>query len=338
MTTPSLSTPSRSRTERPDPETLPPLKMTGSRRRVLELLHRYRYLTPRMIALAYDTDRARKAGLSSHVRQELAALWKHGLIERYYDGKRPTGQGSEEYIYTLSPQGGRRVLDKETYSQHRQKIFRRSKREQGNYDHHLALTSLQLILELGASGWSVGSFRPDERTPASRFTVPGQGTHQPDAWVQFILPSEVRPLYLFEVDLEHKNNQRTDQRFAAYAEYLTSPETARMLQREDATYAAAVFVVRGETEIERMLERAITVLQDRPRRQLPQFFFWNMEGWYESRRMNRREAVGTDNQRTREWTITTVRDPRAILAEPPLCDLHGKPRWLLPLHDSAREE
>ena len=39
------------------------------------------------------------------MRQELAALWRHGLVELHYQGKRPTGRGSDEYIYTVSPSG-----------------------------------------------------------------------------------------------------------------------------------------------------------------------------------------------------------------------------------------
>src|SRR5882672_8567133 len=97
ITTTMPTTPQRSRTVRPDSATLPQLKLTGSRRRILDLLHRYRYLTPRLLTLAYDAERGRDVGLSSHVRQELSALWKHGLVERHYEGKRPTGQGSDQY-------------------------------------------------------------------------------------------------------------------------------------------------------------------------------------------------------------------------------------------------
>ena len=46
--------------------------------------------------------------------------------------------------------------------------------------------------------------------------------------------------------------------------------------------------------------------------------------------MERREAVGTASERTRQWTVNTLRSPRAILAEQQLCDIHGKPRWLVP--------
>lgn len=308
-----------------------PLEITGSRRRILELLHRYRYLTPRLLALAYSNggDRA-----SSHVRHELATLTKHDLVARHYDSKRPRGQGSDQYIYTLSPYGGRAVLEREDYSRSRHQIFHRSQRAQGNYDHHLALSELQLILELGADGWTVESFRADERTPQSRFTaqLPGgvKHTNQPDAWVTFRLPSGQRPLYLFEIERERKNNRRTAQRLAAYAAYLTSRDAEKMLEREGATYVAAVFIAANESEVERHLEYAATAVNNWPRRERPQFFFWNREDWYEERRLQRREAVGTPNQRTREWTVNTLRSPQAILREQQVCDIHGKLRWLVP--------
>lgn len=320
-----------SRKQRPDPATLPPLEITGSRRRILELLHRYRYLTPRLLALAYAGDNGQA---SSHVRHELAALWRHGLVERHYDSKRPRGQGSDQFIYTLALPGGRAVLDHDTYSRSRHQIFSRAQRAQGNYDHHLGLSELQLILELGADGWSVESFRADERTPQSRFTahLPGgvQHTSQPDAWVTFALPSGQRPVYLFELERERKNNQRTARRLAAYAAYLTSPDAQRMLKRENATYAAAVFIAANESEVERHIEYAAAALKDWPRRERPQLFFWNKEDWYESQQMERREAVGTTSERTRQWTVNSLRSPRAILREQQLCDIHGKPRWLVP--------
>jgi hypothetical protein len=309
--------------------------MTGSRRRILELLHRYRYLTPRLLAIAYDTERRHDVGLSSHVRQELAALWRHGLIERYYDSKRPTGQGSEQFIYTISLAGGRHVLDRDAYSRERHRIFRRSQRVQGNYDHHLALASLQLILELGASEWSVEAFRADERTPASRFTVRLNGsphTSQPDAWVRLLLPSGQRPLYLFELDLERKNNQRTADRFEAYAAHLTGTELPKMLAREGASYAAVVFIVPNESEVERFIEAAAPILARAGRRERPQFLFWNIEDWYEQQRMERRQAVGTTTERAREWSITTLRNPREILQARDVSDIHGRPRWLVQGH------
>src|SRR5262245_39478405 len=119
------------RTERPDPATLTPLPLTGSRRRILELLPRHRYQTPRQLALAYS---AGKGNASSHVRHELAELWQHSLVERHYDSKRPRGQGSDQYVYTLALAGGKKFLDGATYSAHRHRISRRSQRQQGNYD------------------------------------------------------------------------------------------------------------------------------------------------------------------------------------------------------------
>lgn len=329
------TTPQRSRSVRPDPATLKPLKLTGSRRRILELLHRYRYLTPRLLTLAYDAERARDAGLSSHIRQELKALWWHSLIDRHYQGKRPTGQGSDEYIYAISLTGGRCVLDRETYSRDRHKIFGRSQREQGNYDHHLALSSLQLILELGAAEWGVESFRADERTPASRFTVRLAGEHhtrQPDAWVTLALPSGQRPLYLFELDLVRKNNRLTSARFEAYATHLTGPGLPKMLAREDASYAAVVFIAPNEAEVERFLEAAAPIVGRWSRRDRPQFLFWNIEDWYEQQAMARREAVGTAAERTRQWTINALRSPRQILEALEVCDIHGKPRRLVEGH------
>jgi hypothetical protein len=287
------------------------------------------------LALAYDADRARKAGLASHVRQQLVALTRHDLVARHYDGKRPTGQGSEEYIYTVSLSGARQILDRDAYSEHRHRIFQRSQREQGNYDHHLALSSLQLILELGADEWAVESFRPDERTPGSQFAVRLGGKHhttQPDAWVTFALPSGQRPLYLFEIDLKRKNNLRTSERFEAYAAHLTSAELPKVLAREGASYAVVVFVVSSDAEVERFIEAATPILNRLTRRERPQFLFWNIEDWYEPLTMKRREAVGTAAERTRQWTITTLRSPQGILAALDVFDIHGKQRRLVEGH------
>lgn len=229
------------------------------------------------------------------------------------------------------------MLEKDAFSRSRRKIFQRSQREQGNYDHHLALASLQMILELGtaADEWGVESFRADERTPASQFVVNLAGerhTTQPDAWVTFSLPSGQRPLYLFELDLKRKNTQRTLERFEAYARHLTSAELPKMLAREGASYAAVVFIVSSEAELERFLEMATPILNRWSRRDRPQFLFWNISDWYEQQQMERREAVGTAAERTRQWTITTLRSPRGILEALDVCDAHGRQRRLVEGH------
>ena len=70
-------------------------------------------------------------------------------------------------------------------------------------------------------------------------------------------------------------------------------------------------------------DMAAAALNRYTRRDRPQFFFWNREEWYEQRELQRREAVGTPSQRTRRWTVNTLRSPRAILQKQQLCDIHG---------------
>lgn len=302
--------------------------LTGSRYHILELLHRYRYLTPRLLALAYSKG---TGGATSHVRHELALLNRHGLVERHYDSKRPRGRGSDQYVYALSATGARLALDSVTYSRDRHRIFRRARRERGNYDHHLAISELQLILDLGGDDWTVEDFRSDEREPKSRFAVAISGrrsTQQPDARVTILLASGRQLLYLFEIDLERKSNLRTVQRFEAYGLYLAA-KAASGKPPGRAECAEVVFVVTKESELERYLELAIPVLNRWAPRERPPFLFWNMEDWHEWQPMERREAVGTPRERTRKWAVSTLRSPSQILREHQLCDIQGKQRRLV---------
>jgi hypothetical protein len=61
---------------------------------MLEILHRHRYLTPRLLAVAYAHERDGRGFW--HVRHELGQLWRHGLVERHYHATRLSGDGSEE--------------------------------------------------------------------------------------------------------------------------------------------------------------------------------------------------------------------------------------------------
>lgn len=316
-----------SRTQRPDPATLAPLEITASRRRMLELLHRYRYLTPRLLALAYSNDEGRRGRGFWHVQHELGLLWRHGLVERHYEAKRPTGEGSEQFIYTLSKEGGRVALDPATYGRDRQLIYRRVERKRGNYDHHLGLASLQLILELGASPWTVESFRCDERSDRSRFRVRldagGEHTVQPDAWVTVGYPNGQQALYLFELDLARKNNERLDTRFDCYATYLTR-HGAALRNRERANNVVVVFVAPNEPEVLRLMERATPILARWSRRERPLFLFWNLEDWYETKQ-RRRISAGTE----KTWAVRELCQPKSILARPTLTNIGGDERFLV---------
>jgi hypothetical protein len=105
-----------------------------------------------------------------------------------------------------------------------------------------------------------------------------------------------------------------------------------VLAREGASYAVVVFVVSSDAEVERFIEAATPILNRLTRRERPQFLFWNIEDWYEPLTMKRREAVGTAAERTRQWTITTLRSPQGILAALDVFDIHGKQRRLVEGH------
>jgi hypothetical protein len=308
---------------------LSPLELTPSRRRVLELLHHYRYLTPRLLAVAYAHERQGR-GLW-HVRHELGLLWRHGLVERHYHATRPNGEGSEQFIYTIGAQGGRAALDPETYARDRRLIYRRCELKRGNYDHHLALASLQLILELGGHPWTVESFRCDERSERSRLSVRLDGravTVQPDAWATLSFPNGQQALYLFEVDLARKNNERIDSRFEAYASYLVG-HAGTLRAREAVNNVVVVFVAPGAAEVERLRARATPILRRWSRRERPLFLFWNQESWHETQELARRQDTGAPEATRRTWSVQVLRAPHAILREPSLSTIHGDRRGLV---------
>jgi hypothetical protein len=305
-----------------------PFTLTASHAKMLEALHRYRYLTAPLLGVAYGAENGDGRGLK-HVRNELGRLFHHGYVARH-----PTplsGHGSEQYVYTLSKRGARAILEEADYAAARHHVYNRES-PQRHYEHHIALSTLQLILDLGGQDWTLARFRSDERRERFRAAL-GDGREvpvQPDAWATIRHRDGQQTLYLFEVDLASKNNARTEDRCAAYALHLTR-ELDRLKKREGVNNAVAVFVEPDEDQIKRMLTVSIRTFATLglSRRSAPLFLFWNMEDWFEPKEFTRRQHVGTAAERTRRWTVPWLRSPREILTEPSLANVRGESRLLV---------
>lgn len=327
-----------------------PRPLTASRRRILELLHQYRYLTPRLLTLAYSWGNGAMRHGQSHIRHELGQLCREGLVARHHDLRRRTGDGSQELIYVLTTNGAKAILDPTSYSSVRHLIYRRSDRQRGNYRHHLALSELQLVLELGGSPWRVETFKTDEHRSQFRLGLPaidvpvagplGQVRAiggelrglQPDARVLVRFPSGQRTLFLFDVDLQRRANARLDTRTLAY-HVLLSRHLDELKSAYAVNNAVVVFVASDEREIEHLRLRAIHVV--RSARSVaglaaqPLFLFWDRKGWFSTETLRRRLRVGTPNERERIWSVSVLQDPRGILAAQAVRTLSGKARRLI---------
>ena len=299
------------------------VQLTPSRREILELLCRYRYMSASLLGLAYAHGAGRGRGLS-HVRHELSRLYQAGLVQRFYPGLRPRGLGSDEYIYVAAKPGARAVLAPDDYRRQQAQIYNRAQRK-ANYPHLLAITTLQLILELGQQSWTVEEFRADHEDPKGgsfRVKVLGKTlTVWPDASAVFGFGNDQRTLYLFELDRERKNNQRIHDRFLAYASHLT--ENLDLVKRENAVNnAVAVFVAPTERERDTLRVRAAGILGAWSRRSRPQFLFWSMSDWH--RAGHRR--IGSVNAKS---ILPTLSLPEEILAATTVVSVEGKARRLV---------
>lgn len=295
----ALSTTNRlPKIRRADPEQLPPFTLGESHRTMLRLLHHYRYLTAPLLALAYSQERGRGR---SHVENELGKLYHRGYVERHYYSTRPTGYGSDAFVYALAPKGGHEILDEAgKYGNARLALYNRAKPKE-NYKHHLAVSTLQLILELGAGPWTLEAFYGDD-DEATKFeaTVEHRKRHYyPDALAVLRFPNGKRAGYFFELDLAHKNQQRLDARFLGYAQHLTEHREV-LCRKHELSGAVAVIVSANDHERERTGQRAIKSLAGKNRDARRRFLFWTLDSWYSGSGKDRRlkeprEILGQEN-------------------------------------------
>lgn len=267
-------------------------QLTGSQREVLGLIHEYGFLTARLLALVYGARFGRGGRGYWHLLRELRRLFDAGLVERFPASATAVRSGSAECVYAITHQGARNILDAVEYTAVRRDIYNREGKQRANFNHHLAIATLQLVLTLGQGPWRMLEFRAEERNPGAVVKVRAKDrilTAWPDAMalVESAGGAGVprrRTRYLFEIDLTRKNNQRIEDRFAVYGAYLVDKARSRPAAPQAGTALerwAAVFVVPEEGEIERFLEIAARVLSAWRPQERPVFLFWNLEDWYD---------------------------------------------------------
>ncbi len=301
-----------------------PFALALSHRRMLQALYRYRYLTAPLLGLVYGAESGTGRGLK-HVRNELGRLFHHGYVVRH--SAPPSGHGSEQFVYTLTKRGAQAILDDEEYAVVRHQVYNREA-PQRHYAHHVAISTLQVLLELGGAPWSVESFSSDHEDPKRtqvRVALPSgsSATVWPDASVVIRFPNEQQALYLFEIERTRKQNPRTDDRFRAYAAHLAAG-LERIKERHRVNNAVAVFVVPTEEDLRRLSARALEVLRAEAPQPRPMFLFWNMESWYSEETVQR-----TRNGRADVAVVRGLRPPAEVLAEENVTNIAGKPRRLV---------
>lgn len=285
---------------------------------MLELLLKYRYLTATLLGRVYsDGDHQ---GLK-YVRNQLGKLYHNGFVERHYHSSRPAGEGSDPYIYTITPDGARAVLEREQWHEQRHLIWSRCEPKQ-HHDHHLGISSLQILLEHAGQEWALDEFTSDHEEQASqlRVEVPGLGrrTIWPDAEAVLKFPSDKRALFLFEFDRTRRSTNRLDERFRAYAAHLASKAAEKLKLERAVSGIVVVFLAANDTELKRLVIRAHALMSDRtiPR---SMFLFWNSALWYDR----------GDRGESGRATAPVLRDPRVVLAEESVLTVHGDRRRLI---------
>ena len=294
---------------RADPAQLGPFTLGESHKRMLQLLHDHRYLTAPLLALAYSQDQGRGR---SHVENEIGKLYQREYVERHYYSTKPTGYGSDAFVYAIAPKGAHAILDREQYAAERFAIYNRAK-PKSNYQHHLAIATLQLILELGAGPWELERFHSDDADETSFAATVNHRRRwfYPDALAVLRYANGKRAGYFFEIDLAHKATERLESRFLAYAEHLT--EHREELKKEHGIAGAvAVFVVANEHELDRLVDAAEDALGESNRDERRRFVLWNLESWY------KRTPTGRE-----------LKDPRQILADDNANTVAGSTRRLV---------
>lgn len=278
------------RMRRVQPHTDSPL--TGSQREVLGIIHEYGFLTARLLAIVYGARAGRGGRGYWHLLRELRRLFDAGLVQRFPAAATAGRCGSAECIYAITHQGARTVLDAVEYAAVRRDVYNREGKRRGNFNHHLAIASLQLVLTLGQGPWKLVEFRAEERNPGAVVKVRAKDrilTAWPDAMALVesrggTATPRRRARYLFEIDLTRKNNQRVEDRFMVYGTYLADKSRSRATSPQVGGAAErwlAVFAIAGESEVERFIEIAGKVLSAWRPPERPVFLFWNVEDWYE---------------------------------------------------------
>jgi hypothetical protein len=305
--------------------------LTNSHREILELLVRYRYLTPRLLSVAYGHGDREGRGLK-HVRHELRRLLLGEYVTRFNPVRQLVGFANHELVYTATLKGARAVLSDEEYSRQRHRVFNRSRREQTNYEHHLGVSALHLILALGgpSQGFELFHFAGERDGAAVRIPVERPdgrlGAMYPDATAVFRFPrTEQRTLYLFEYDLARKNEDRLARRFRAYQDHLTR-RLEELRRAHQVNNAVAVFIAPNTDAVVGLMRLAQAVLE-RSRRARPLFLFWNAEDWWQEIELERRQS--RLHATKRKWTVRVLRDPAQILAEESLGSLDVPARRLV---------
>lgn len=216
-----------SRRERPPREDLPPWQPGRSGRRILEYLLHYRYLTSELMGLLHEEEHGRGR---YQVRQQLTKLWRYGLVERFF---RPADWGSNQYVYTVSVEGARLVVEPKHWPDERRKIYNLAAGK-ADYEHALAVSLIQVLWDLGARSQgglfdTIASWQDKE---GDKSGTTNEFLAKVDGKILRILPdltvliahrrrNYFRP-YFFEIERTHKNYDRLRRRFLAYQYLLSS--------------------------------------------------------------------------------------------------------------------
>lgn len=278
--------------------------LSPSRREILACLHQYSALTPRLLAAVYGARAARGGRGYWHIQRQLGQLHAAGLIERRRTARVRVGGGSEEFVYSLTPQGARELLSVAEYSRVRRRLYALGRGRDVNCEHALAVATLQVVLTLGQDGWALREFHRDERgkTPGGE---PGQVC--PDAVARIESAKGEEQRLVFEIDLARKSDQRIKDRFVGYASYLAGESAygANHCMR-----SVVVMVVPAERELERLMRLACEI--EPSARIAYELAIWNADDWYEPAGGGRR-----------------LRLPRTILSEESLATVTGESRRLV---------
>lgn len=216
-----------SRRQRPAKEKLPPWQPGPSGIRVLQYLLKYRYLTSELLGLLHEEEHGRGR---YQVRQQLTKLWRYGLAERFF---RPADWGSNQYVYTLSVEGARLILDPASWPEERRRIYNLA-RVKTDYEHALAVALVQVLWDLGSRGQedlfvTAASWHDKAGTKDGTTNAFGAKVGNETVWIQPDFTALIahqrrgfyRP-YFFEIERSHKNYERLRRRFLAYQYLLSS--------------------------------------------------------------------------------------------------------------------
>ncbi len=316
---------------------LPPWEPGTSAFRVLRFLRDYRYLTSELAGILYEAHHGRGR---YQVRNQLTLLERYGYAKRH---RRPAEVGSNQYVYTLSVEGGHLVIDDKDWSAERRKVYNRATTK-SDYEHALAVTFLQILWDLGSREhedlfstelyWSDKHGDDREITNAFEATVEGDPVRiHPDTTVliRHGRRDYVRPIF-FEIERSRKNDERTAKRFRAYADLVTGGRKAvdGVFQRHMGLRpepGMVVFIAGDSDHAAQLWKLARRLLEvDRVgHRKLPEFWFTSLDELIEEE--TETVDVGTSRSgvpRRRTRMTRRIIPPPAFFAEELFVNLHGK--------------